>query len=123
MYLYIYIYVFICMCIYIYIYIYIIVSLRISKDWFLKLQQSAQSEEQYKNDGLRNNSGMPLKVTQSTGINLTIDLKSVTDHPVVKSDPQHTAGSNLTHYRSKMGVIYMESWKQCALPVITKMTL
>ena len=38
-----------------------IISLRITKniyitkDCFLKLQESAQLEEQYKNDGLRNN--------------------------------------------------------------------
>ena len=43
-----------------YICIYIIISLRITKnihitkDHFLKLQQSAQLEEQYKKDGLRN---------------------------------------------------------------------
>ena len=48
-------------------------------------------------------------LTQSSGIHLTIDLKSMTDHSVVKRDPQHTEGSNLTHYRSKIGVIYMES--------------
>ena len=48
-------------------------------------------------------------LTQSSGINLTIDFKSVTDHLVVKSDPQNTEASNLTHYRSKMGVIYFES--------------
>ena len=48
-------------------------------------------------------------LTQSSGIHLTTDLKSVTEHSVVKSDPQHTEGSNLTPYRSKMGVIYLES--------------
>ena len=47
-------------------------------------------------------------LTQSSGIHLTIDLKSAADHLVVKSDPQNTEGSNLTHYRNKMGVIYME---------------
>ena len=35
--------------------------------------------------------------------------KRSTSHKVLKS------------YRSKMSVIYMESWKQCALPVITTM--
>ena len=45
---------------------------------------------------------------QSSGIHLTIDLKSVTDHSVVESDPQHTEGSNLTLYRSKVGVINIE---------------
>ena len=40
-----------------YIYIYI------TKDRLLKLQQSAQLEEQYNNDGLRNNYGMRLKVS------------------------------------------------------------
>ena len=48
-------------------------------------------------------------LAQLSGIYLTINLKSVTDNSVVKSDPQHTEGSNLTPYRSKMGVIYMES--------------
>ena len=48
-------------------------------------------------------------LTQSSGINLTIDFKSVTGHLVVKSDPQNTEGSNLIHYRSKMGVIFIES--------------
>ena len=53
-----YIYIYICIYIYIYIYIFIYMSLRIYISLmvnFLKLQQSAQLEEQYKNDGLRNN--------------------------------------------------------------------
>ena len=40
---------------YIYIYTHITKNIHVTKDRFLKLQQSAQIEEQYKNDGLRNN--------------------------------------------------------------------
>ena len=33
-----------------------------------------------------------MRLTQSSDVHLAIDLKSVTDHSVVKSDPQHTEG-------------------------------
>ena len=41
---------------------------------------------------------------------------------MVISDSRHTDCSNLS-YRSKMSVIYIQSRKQCALPVITTMAL
>ena len=73
----------------------------------MKLQLSGQFQEQYKNDGLRN-ATQSFMLTQSSGMHLTIDFKSMTVHSVVKSDAQHTEDSDVTHYRSKMGVIYME---------------
>ena len=39
---------------------------------------------------------------------------------VVVSDPRHTL---LKSHRSKTGIIYMQSWKQCDLLVITSMAL
>ena len=39
---------------------------------------------------------------------------------MVISDPRHTM---LKSHRSKMGIIYVLSCKQCALPVITTMAL
>ena len=60
-YIYIYVYINIYIFIYTYIYIYIYISLKftediyITKNRFLKLHESAQLEQQYKNDGLRNN--------------------------------------------------------------------
>ena len=51
MYVNIYIYIYIC----IYISLMITKDIYITKDCFLKLQHSAQLEEQYKNDSLRNN--------------------------------------------------------------------
>ena len=42
---------------------------------------------------------------------------------IISGHKWYTTHRVLTSHRSKMGVIYMQSWKQCALPVITTMAL
>ena len=63
MYIYIYIYITIYLDNYISISIYLSIYLSITRDRLLKLQQSAQLEEQYNNDVSRNNYGVRLKVS------------------------------------------------------------